>query len=283
MHISSLVPFGIWLLIFLLVYPDGIVAQSVPQLVQSTATIIAFPTFSHKGQFWIEPVTGMAFIWVPEGCYFMSCGSSEIYADERYVHKVCLDGFWLGKYEVTQGQWQMIMGDNPSFFKKGDSYPVENVSWVQAKAFLARLTERLGIDGWLGLPTEAEWEYACRESGSYMNYSGGENANALAWFKDNAGGTTHPVGTRAPNALGLYDMSGNVWEWIEDAYDKDAYEKHQLHNPLHEDGSRYRVLRSGSWNFREQDIKCCFRSFSDKENGVGALGFRAVLRPTRQQ
>ena len=136
----------------------------------------------------------MEFVWVPGGCYRMGSNSGE--DDEQPVHEVCVDGFWLGKYEVTQAEWQRVMGNNPSHFK-GDRNPVEIVSWDDAQEFIKRLNAK--GNGTFRLPTEAEWEYAARSGGKDEKYAGGNDVDRVAWYKSNSGGKTHPVGTKAPN------------------------------------------------------------------------------------
>ncbi|MBF0497844.1 MAG: formylglycine-generating enzyme family protein, partial [Deltaproteobacteria bacterium] len=141
-------------------------------------------------------------------------------------HSACVDGFWIGKTEVTQGQWTQIMGSNPSKFKKGDDYPVETVSWNDVKEFISKLNERKRGNYYFQLPTEAEWEYACRSRGLGERYAGGNVVDNVGWYADNSGKSTHPVGQKQPNGLGIYDMSGNVFEWCQDIYSKDAYSQH---------------------------------------------------------
>ena len=122
--------------------------------------------------------------------------------------------FWLGKTEVTQALWQAVMGSNPSKFKSGNDYPVEEVRWEECRDFIASLNQMLGSNSFR-FPTEAEWEYACRAGTTGERYG---ELDAIAWYLDNAGGRTHPVGMKQPNAFGLYDMLGNVWEWCRDIY-----------------------------------------------------------------
>ena len=200
------------------------------------------------GSDWKGPATGMEFVWVPEGCYEMGCGSwdGNCESDEKPVHEVCVGGFWIGKYEVTIGQWKKVMGNNPSYFKKGDKFPIEDVSWNDVKDFIKRLNQKNGGNKFR-LPTEAEWEYAARSGGKPEKYAGGNNVEAVAWHWENSGDTTHPVGTKESNGLGIYDMSGNVWEWCEDIYSKDAYSKHQRNNPIYTVGGSFRVVRGGGW------------------------------------
>jgi formylglycine-generating enzyme required for sulfatase activity len=192
---------------------------------------------------WRDPMTGMAFAWVPEGCFQM--GSNEGDSDEKPVHEVCVDGFWMGKYELTQGQWKQIMGNNPSYFKKGDNHPVETVSWNDVQGFIKKLNSE--GQGGFRLPTEAEWEYACRSGGKKEMYCGGNVLDRVAWYSKNSGSKTHLVGKKAANGLGLYDMSGNVWEWVSDWYNGDYYGKSPRNNPKGPREGSSRVIRGGGW------------------------------------
>ncbi len=168
-----------------------------------------------------EKTTGMEFVYVPGGEFWMGCGENEqgYVSNEKPRHKVTIKGFWMGKYEVTQAQWEAVTKDNPSIFK-GANRPVELVSWNDTQTFLKNFRNR-GDFGNLTprLPSEAEWEYACR-AGTDTAYSF-ENLAQLgeyAWYADNSGGETHPVGQKQPNDFGLYDMHGNVWEWVADTW-----------------------------------------------------------------
>ena len=241
---------------------------------------------SSRTKTWKDPVTGMEFVWVAGGCYEMGCGSwaGDCDNDEKPVHKVCLDGFWMGKYEVTQGQWKKVMGKNPSrfkasFLKNRDNYPVEKVSWNDAKDFISKLNSRSSYK--FRLPTEAEWEHAARSGGKAEKYSGSNNVGAVAWYRENSGDTTHPVGTKAPNGLGIYDMSGNISEWCEDVYSKGAYSNPQRNNPISiytEKGS-LRVFRGGSWNDLAHGCRSAVRSRYTPGFGDGDLGFRLSRTP----
>ena len=233
------------------------------------------------GQEWKDPVTGMEFVWVPESCYEMGCGSwtSDCDGDEKPVHEVCLDGFWMGKYEVTQGQWKTIMAGNPSNFKKGDNYPVETVSWTDAKEFIEKLNNR-SSGGQYRLPTEAEWEYACRSGGKGEKYSGSSDVDRVAWYGyEKSGISTHPVGTKASNGLGIYDMSGNVWEWCEDVYDSSAYSKHSRKNPVVTSGGSLRVVRGGGWYDDPRYVRCADRNWDNPGLRSRYLGFRLLRTP----
>jgi formylglycine-generating enzyme required for sulfatase activity len=224
------------------------------------------------GTIWTEPITGMEFVWVPPGCYQMGSNSKEADSDEKPVHEVCVDGFWIAKYEVTQGQYKKIMGSNPSRFKSGENYPVESVSWDDAKKFIAKFNEQSGKT--FKLPTEAQWEYAARSGGKDQEYAGGNDVDKFAWYDSNSGDTTHTVGTKASNGLGIYDMSGNVWEWCEDVYDDKAYKKHQANNPVISLGSEGRVLRGGSWFLYGRYCRSASRIWYHPASRNQKIGFR---------
>jgi len=202
-------------------------------------------------------------------------------SDEKPVHTVCVDDFYMGKYEVTQGQWKRIMGSDPSGFMKGDNHPVERVSWNDAKQFLQKLNARARGQYEFRLPTEAEWEYACRSGGKPEKYCGGDNADRVAWHYDNSGGSTHSVGTKDPNGLGIYDMSGNLWEWCEDVYANDAYGKHRR-NPIHTDSGSNRVFRGGSWNSSAGYCRSALRGRGSPGDRFISLGVRLALSPGQQ-
>jgi len=228
-----------------------------------------------------EAVTGMEFVWVPAGCFQMGCGSrdGDCDSDEKPVHEVCLGGYWMAKYEVTQGQWKRVMGNNPSYFKKGDDYPVEEVSWDDAKEFIRKLNGMAGASYQFRLPSEAEWEYAARSGGKAEKFSGGINVDAVAWYGSNSGSSTHAVGTKSANGLGIYDMSGNVWEWCEDIYASDAYGKHQRDNPIYKSGGPNRVVRGGCWSYVPAGVRCAGRSYGDPAGRGNDLGVRLARTP----
>ena len=221
---------------------------------------------------WTEPQTGMEFVWVPTGCFNM--GSSNESETEQPVHKVCLKGFWMGRYEVTQAQYQQIMGNNPSQFR-GSNNPVEQVNWDDAKGFAEEMSSRTGTK--VRLPSEAEWEYACNAGGAHEIYCGpGRKSDRLGWDDGNSGQRTHPVGQLAANDWGLYDMSGNVWEWTEDCWN-DSY------NGAPADGSAWqsgdcsrRVIRSGSWNDYPTDLRAANRYEFESGFRYDNYGFRVV-------
>jgi len=231
--------------------------------------------------FWADPVIGMEFVWVPGGCYQMGCGSwtDNCYNDEKHVHEVCVDGFWMGKYEVTQGQWKRIMGKNPSRFKKGDNYPVEQVPWDDAKEFIKKLNAKSNGSYEFRLPTEAEWECACRSGGQPEKYCGSSDIGSLAWYEGNSGGSTHPVGTKKPNGLGIYDMSGNIYEWCEDIYADNAYSKNSRNNPIYIGGGTRRVCRGGGWDGTPRVVRSAYRYGDYPDCRYNYLGFRLMRTP----
>ncbi len=237
-----------WVIVFaLIVSPCKTIAQS------STPT---------AGQIWKEPVTGMEFVWVPGGCYEMGCGNwtSDCYRDEKPVHEVCVDGFWMGKTEVTQRQWQQVMGENPAEFKKGDNYPIERVIWPEIKEFIEKLSSLSKGAYGFRLPTETEWEYACRSGGKPEKYAGGSDLDQVAWYRGNSNRSTHAVATKTPNGLGLYDMTGNVHEWTEDTYRGWSYRKHKGNNPIFKDlQTTMGVYRGGGWKSKPKDARCAAR------------------------
>ena len=198
------------------------------------------------------------------------------------AHQVTLTKpFWLGKTEVTQGQWETLMGNNPSYMKNaGREAPVEQVSWEDAMQFCRKLTERERSAGRLPegyeytLPTEAQWEYACR-AGTTGDYAG--VLDAMAWYGNNSGDTTHPVGQKRPNAWGLFDMHGNVWEWCRDWYDN--YPRGSVADPAGPSSGLFRVFRGGCWT--NDASRCCsaYRCKFIPGNRYYFLGFRVALAP----
>ena len=224
---------------------------------------------------WVEPITGMEFVWVEGGCFQMGDSFGEGEDDERPVHEVCVDSFGMSRHELTQGQWQKIMGNNPSKFTKGNNYPVEQVSWVDTQDFIRKLNTHTGSS--FRLPTEAEWEYAACSGGKKEKYAGGSDIDRLAWYDGNSGDSTHPVGTKEPNGIGLYDMSGNVWEWCADWYDKNYYQQSLRNNPRGPSSGSFRVIRDGCWNGSFWLARCSNRDGFGPGYRLDNLGFRVVL------
>jgi formylglycine-generating enzyme required for sulfatase activity len=224
---------------------------------------------SQPGASAVKNGIGMALVLVPAGSFKMGLDRE----DEKPVHEVTINqAFYMGKYEVTQAQWQAVMGSNPSTFK-GDSLPVETVSWDDVIAFIARLNARK--DGYsYRLPTEAEWEYACRAGTTGDDAS---DLDAMGWYDKNSDNKTHDVGTKLPNAFGLFDMHGNVWEWCQDWY-------HDSYSGAPGDGSAWlsggdqknRVLRGGSWGGDNEGSSSAYRGFGAPGHRFTFGGFRVV-------
>jgi len=234
-----------------------------------------------KHDVWHEPTTGMEFVWVEPGCYDMGCGpwSYNCGRDESPFHEVCVSGYWISRFPVTQAQWMKVMADNPSKHKD-PANPVENVSWNDVHDFLDRLATQDQFKFRFRLPSEAQWEYACRSGGKPENFSGGNDVGQVAWFKGNSAGMSHPVGEKAANGLGLHDMSGNVWEWTEDNYDRNAYSRHEHQDPVYYEGSAVRkTTRGGSFNSDANDVRCSTRDGVQARRSNEELGFRLVRLP----
>jgi formylglycine-generating enzyme required for sulfatase activity/uncharacterized protein YraI len=219
---------------------------------------------------------GMEFVRIEAGTFQMGANDGDAYNDEEPVHTVRLtQPFYLGKHEVTQGQWQAVMGNNPSMFTGDPNRPVENVSWDDVQEFIRRLNAREG-GAMYRLPTEAEWEYAAR-AGTTTRWSFGDDAGQLgryAWYDRNAGGQTYPVGQLQPNPWGLYDMHGNVWEWVQDWYG--SYTNGTAVDPAGPSSGSARVLRGGSWRGVARHCRSAGRGHDAPGFRGGNLGFRLL-------
>ena len=214
-------------------------------------------------------------VYVSGGTFTMGGTSeqgSDAESDEKPTHSVTLSSYYICKYEVTQALWRVVMDSNPSNFK-GDNLPVECVSWNDCQTFIDRLNNYTGRN--FRLPTEAEWEFAAR-GGNYSRhykYSGSNYISDVAWYGDNSGDRTHPVGTKQANELGLYDMSGNVWEWCSDWYG--SYSSYSQSNPTGPNSGSYRMRRGGSWDNGAANCRSSNRySPGDRFH---TLGLRLVL------
>ncbi len=198
---------------------------------------------------------------------------SDAFDWESPVHRVTLSDYNIGKYEVTQEEWQAVMGKNPSYFK-GSKRPVEKVSYKDCQEFIRRLNALTGLE--FMLPTEAQWEYAAR--GGNMSkgykYSGSNDLNSVAWYTDNSGSETHPVGQKQPNELGLYDMTGNVWEWCSDWYG--SYSSGSQTNPTGPSTGSCRVDRGGCWNYGARYCRVSDRNDDSPDISDNNLGLRLV-------
>jgi formylglycine-generating enzyme required for sulfatase activity len=205
---------------------------------------------------------------------------NDIPANEKPAHSVTLtQPFYMGKYTVTQAQYAAVMGTNPSHFK-GAQLPVDSVSWDDATAFCSKLNETLH-DKTLAvrLPTEAQWEYACRAGTRTRFYSGDADSDldAVGWYESNSGNTTHPVGQKKPNAFGLYDMHGNVWQWCQDFYSEN-YSSSPIKDPLNDKGAAH-VHRGGSWYLNGAGCRSAYRSSADGVYSVSTHAFRVIASP----
>jgi formylglycine-generating enzyme required for sulfatase activity len=220
--------------------------------------------------------TAIDFVRIAPGSFQMGCsvGDSQCDADEKPSHRVAITrSFEIGKYEVTQEQWQAVMGTNPSPFK-GDKLPVSSVNWNEAQEFLSRMNSHK--DGYhYRLPTEAEWEYAAR-AGTTGAHAG--NVDQMAWYDRNAGSQMHPVGQKQANAWGLYDMEGNVREWVQDWFG--PYESNSSTDPVGPDTGNFHVLRGGSWSFGKS-VSVSLRDVSPPQGKLYNFGFRCVREAIR--
>jgi len=218
-------------------------------------------------------------VFVEGGTFLM--GSNSGVPNEKPVHPVMVNSFYIGKYEVTQKQWKEIMGTNPSRFSGCDNCPVEKVSWNDVQEFISKLNAKTRMN--YRLPTEAEWEYVARggNRGKGHKYSGSNKVGDVAWYYENSGKETHPVGLRQSNELGIYDMSGNVWEWCSDWYSDVYYKVASVDNPQGPYTGEYKVWRGGSWGTYDYSCRTAVRSWYYPDNSYGADGFRLARDPVK--
>ncbi|MFM6631639.1 MAG: SUMF1/EgtB/PvdO family nonheme iron enzyme, partial [Microcystis panniformis] len=226
----------------------------------------------------ISKAVTLEMVSLPAGEFLMGSPDSDPNAasDEKPQHQVKVNSFAIGKYPVTQAQYQAVMGINPSEFKNNPQNPVEQVSWNDALAFCKKLSQITGKT--YRLPTEAEWEYACR-AGTTTRFYFGDDANQsgdYAWYKGNSQKTTHPVGQKKPNAWGLHDMIGNVWEWCEDNW-------HNTYENAPRDGSTWlikdnhsQIVRGGSWSYDPNYCRSAYRGLINRRGDSLGFGFRVV-------
>ncbi len=220
-------------------------------------------------------------IKIPAGSFLMGSADNDesAYSSEKPQHRVNLQEFYLGKYPVTQEQYQAIMGNNPSKFKNNLKNPVENISWNDAQEFCQKLSDKTGKK--YRLPSEAEWEYACR-AGTQTRYYFGDNAELLgeyAWYGQNSDSKNHPVGQKRQNNWGLHDMYGNVWEWCEDGW-HDNYKNAPTDGTAWNDNhsqSNSRVLRGGSWVNDPGGCRSAYRDGFNADDGTSSIGFRLAV------
>jgi formylglycine-generating enzyme required for sulfatase activity len=217
---------------------------------------------------------GMKFLLIEPGSFLQGSDEPPAGTDEGPPHEVTIrDGFYLGETEVTQAQWQAVMGYNNSLFQDPNR-PVEKVAWLEVQQFLRTLNDREGTDKYV-LPTESEWEYACRAGTTSPYFWGTAEAIDHAWFRDNSEERTHPVASRQPNALGFYDMAGNVSEWCQDLYAH--YPGSPLDPPAVDDNPTY-ITRGGSWASRGDDLRSPNRSRLWHHFRLSMVGFRVKAR-----
>ena len=221
-------------------------------------------------------------VFVRGGSYQMGDLFGDGFDNEQPVHEVVLDDFYIGKYTVTFEEYDRYCEETGA--KRPDDKgwgrgrrPVINVSWEDAQGYINWLNEKTGKK--YRLPTEAEWEYACRSGGKKEKYSGSDKADSVAWHDGNLGDKTHPVGQKSGNGLGLYDMSGNVWEWVYDWYEEDYYGSSPKYNPQGPDYGEDRVLRGGTWVNGPVDVRSSYRGWYTPGDRSYDIGFRVALPP----
>jgi formylglycine-generating enzyme required for sulfatase activity len=216
----------------------------------------------------VNPKDGQKYVWIPSGAFQMGCsaGDSGCGEDEKPPRFIKIErGFWLGQTPVTQAAYLQVIGVNPSRFQ-GEHLPVEKVSWDEARAYCEAVGGRL--------PSEAEWEYAARAGNGSSRYG---NLDDIAWYDKNSGKMTHAVGLKKPNQWNLYDMLGNVWEWVADRYDEDYYKISPSVNPTGPRSGQHFVLRGGSWINGSNIIRSSIRYSLVAQNWFYNVGFRCAL------
>ncbi len=270
--------------------PEKSSGDSTPAI--AAAPDVAAPKFSREDM-----------VWVPEGTFMM--GSEKGDNDEKPIHQVTVDGFYISRTEVTQKDFELVMGVNPSNFKDCPTCPVEKVSWFDAILYcnartkaagsqdtVYRYTSKTGKPGMdlvleeigsdlrkkgFRLPTEAEWEYACRAGGSTKYFWGNSMDEGYVWDQTNSGQKTHPVGRKKPNGFGLFDMNGNVWEWCNDWYGTNYEGNIGIQNPQGPASGMYRVFRGGSWLNDDVNFRSTIRKASSPSVRDFNIGFRCVI------
>ena len=267
---------GLAIVIGVLVFTFQRLSKSTEKTEATPETLIEIPGVEYSS----FNVKGVSFkmVKVAGGTFQMGATSeqgSDACKDEKPVHSVTLSDYYIGQTEVTQELWEAVMGSNPSYFKGDNQRPVEKVSWDDCQEFIEKLNRLTGKN--FRLPTEAEWEYAARggnKSRGYK-YSGSNNPDAVAWYDDNSGNKTHPVAQKQSNELGLYDMSGNVWEWCYDRYGD--YSSNSQTNPTGSSTGSYRVLRGGSWLISASRVRVSYRFSHTPDNRSFYSGLRLAL------
>lgn len=209
-------------------------------------------------------------VLVKGGCFQMGDTFGDGDEDEKPLHKVCVDTFEMDKTEVTQSAYEKVMGDNPSRFKMANN-PVERVLWDEAKSYCEKLGKRL--------PTEAEWAFAVNNGDKKLKYAGGSDLDSVAWHVLISDTKTHAVAEKKPNSLGLFDMTGNVWEWASDWYDEDYYQYSPEKNPQGPSSGIFRVLRGGAWGSDAERSRASNRLWYGPDKRRNYIGFRCAQTP----
>jgi len=253
------------------------VAPAVETVVEPPSPVVIPPPPTEPDAY-TDALAG-TMVLVTGGSFDMGCTSEQqgCLSDEKPAHSVKLDSYYIGKYELTQAQWRAVMGSNPSHFQGCDECPVENVSWHDIQTFLQRLNARTGQQ--YRLPTEAEWEFAARggvKSRGYQ-FAGSHNLNDVGWYYGNSANKTQPVGRKLPNELGLYDMSGNVWEWCQDWYGD--YSAAAQMAPKGASNGTLRIYRGGSWVIDPMLCRVAYRGHVAAGDRDAVVGFRLVRTP----
>ena len=270
---------------------------------RSLLTLLALAlTYSTTGsageQTWVEPLTGMVFVKIEAECFQMGTAEhitadpggplvdhpayrAPISSDEVPVHEVCLSPYWISRHEVRLADWKQLYGVYPTGIDDNvlATRPVSRVNWQQANAFAARLSQ--SSDFQFRLPTEAEWEHACRAGFEKPLTAHSTGLVHLAWYNRGDARRTEPqpVGELEPNAFGLYDMMGNVWEWTLDSYHPDAYQRHDTQDPVVSDSAQQKVMRGGSFRSEPKQTRCTVRGHLPANQLLTSVGFRLVRQP----
>lgn len=229
----------------------------------------------------IEPATGIELVFVRGGCFAMGNSFGDGTVFERPLHEVCVDDFYLGKYELTEKQWRLVMGNVANRNFHGDQHPVQNININEVRAFIEKLA--IISSKPFRLPTEAEWEYAARDWGIKKKWAGAGNETELAdyvWYQNNSANKSHPVGQKKPNDLGLYDMSGNVAEFVSDHYDAKYYLSSPKNNPGGPAEGRSTVVRGGSFASKPDELSLSRRDYMDDGRSEYRTGFRLAIPAT---
>jgi formylglycine-generating enzyme required for sulfatase activity len=250
--------------------PDD-TSRSEPPSETATKSAAAPPVVKsapHVGESKVNLRDGLKYMWIPPGTFTMGCspGDSECYEDEKPAHQVTISkAFWLGQTDVTQAAYQRVNGSNPSHFK-GPNFPVDTINWELARSYCQTVGGRL--------PTEAEWEYAARARAPGARYG---NLDDIAWYSGNSGKKPHDVGSKQPNAFGLYDMLGDVWQWVADWYGEKYYQVSEARDPAGPPNGTLRTLRGGSWFYDPRNLRVSYRHRFEPGNRNNNIGLRCAM------